>query len=185
MMKTRAKRETTLRTETLSVRLDPKLRYLAKIAAQKQRRPISSFVEWAIEKSLALVEVGPGGKTLADHANFLWDVDEPDRFIKLALNFEELLNHEEQIVWKIISQNSYFWTPNSTHPYALDFYALHLDPVEGLRRSPDLDRIAAFWHQILDVANGRASADVLPKPEEQPERPESSTQGSIADAKEN
>jgi hypothetical protein len=34
------------------VRLDPKLRYLAELAARKQRRTVSSFIEWTIEEAL-------------------------------------------------------------------------------------------------------------------------------------
>ena len=40
------------RSETVTVRLAPKLRYLAELAARKQRRTLSSFIEWAIEETL-------------------------------------------------------------------------------------------------------------------------------------
>ncbi len=40
------------RVHGLTVRLDPRLRYLADIAARKQRRTLASFIEWAIEQSL-------------------------------------------------------------------------------------------------------------------------------------
>jgi hypothetical protein len=38
--------------------------------------------------------------TIADEAPALWDVDECDRFIKLALHDEGLLNYREQVLWK-------------------------------------------------------------------------------------
>ena len=45
------------RSEVVTVRLDPKLKYLAELAARKHRRPLSSFIEWAVEQSLSgLVE---------------------------------------------------------------------------------------------------------------------------------
>ena len=40
------------RSEVVTVRLDPRLRYLANLVARKQRRTLSSFIEWAIEESL-------------------------------------------------------------------------------------------------------------------------------------
>ena len=43
------------RSETVTVRLDPKLRYLAELAARKQRRSLSSYIEWAVEDSLSRV----------------------------------------------------------------------------------------------------------------------------------
>ena len=42
--------------------------------------------------------------TLKDVANALWDVDETDRFVKLALHYPDLLGHEEQRLWKLIRE---------------------------------------------------------------------------------
>jgi predicted transcriptional regulator len=89
------------RSEVVTIRLDPKLRYLAELAARKQRRTLSSFIEWAIEQSLSEVEFTENS-TLADNAAALWDVDECDRFVKLALRDENLLNYQEQVVWKML-----------------------------------------------------------------------------------
>ncbi|MBK7898409.1 MAG: hypothetical protein IPJ99_03395 [Betaproteobacteria bacterium] len=98
------------RSETVTVRLDPKLRYLAELAARKQRRTVSSFIEWAVEESLSHVnlreESGDSRDdyqraiSIAGMADGLWDIDEADRLAKLALQFPELLNHEEQVLWK-------------------------------------------------------------------------------------
>ena len=96
------------RSETVTVRLDPKLRYLAELAARKQRRTVSSFIEWAVEQSFNGVEiyVGTGEDDrsilIADEAAKLWDVDESERFVKLAIHHKDLLNHEEQILWKVL-----------------------------------------------------------------------------------
>jgi hypothetical protein len=42
-------------------------------------------------------------------ASTLWDVDEADRFVKLAFRYPELLTHDEQILWKLIRENGYVW----------------------------------------------------------------------------
>lgn len=98
------------RSETVTVRLDPKLRYLAELAARKQRRTLSSYVEWAIEDSLSRTNLYSNGDTsLADEAPALWDVDEADRFAKLALRHPDLLTHEEQVRWKLVRENGYLW----------------------------------------------------------------------------
>lgn len=104
------------RSETVTVRLDPKLRYLAELAARKQRRTLSSFIEWAI-KDIAEREIlyegsgydGDNDRTIGNEASYLWDVDDADRFAKLALRYPELLTHEEQVIWKLIRENGYFW----------------------------------------------------------------------------
>src|SRR5689334_3301732 len=85
------------KSEVITIRLDPRLKYLAELAARRQRRALSSYVEWAIEASLSHVsphsENGPQQRheTLAEVASALWDVDEADRFSKLALRYPDLL----------------------------------------------------------------------------------------------
>jgi hypothetical protein len=101
------------RSETVTVRLDPKLRYLAELAARKQRRTLSSFIEWAIEENLKTIhlesEERNGAVSIASQASDLWDVDEPDRFAKLAIRYPQMLTHDEQVLWKLIRENGYLW----------------------------------------------------------------------------
>jgi hypothetical protein len=49
------------RSATVTVRLDPKTRYLAELMARKQRRTLSSFVEWAVEQTLGQVSFDVSG----------------------------------------------------------------------------------------------------------------------------
>src|SRR5271170_2861516 len=98
------------RSETVTVRLDPRLRYLAELAARKQRRTLSSFIEWAIEENLKNIYLEDGNEALniANQTADLWDVDEPDRFVKLARRYPQMLTHVEQVLWKLIKENGYF-----------------------------------------------------------------------------
>jgi hypothetical protein len=104
------------RSEVVTVRLDPRLKYLGEIAARKQRRTLSGYIEWAVEKSLELVILkendGYGNSVSVSDAqrNYnLWDVEESERLIRLAFNFPELLTYEEQLVWRLIRDNGYLW----------------------------------------------------------------------------
>jgi uncharacterized protein (DUF1778 family) len=101
------------RSETVTVRLDPKLRYLADLAARTQRRTLSSFVEWAIEEILKTIHLpedqGELSLSVASQAAVLWDIDEPDRFANLALRYPAMLTHDEQVLWKLIKENGYLW----------------------------------------------------------------------------
>lgn len=104
----------TPRTEVFAMRFDPKLKYLAEIAARKQRRSLANFLEWAIEqalKSAYLVEPNDynnQGETVADSASKLWALDESDRLINLATSFPDLLTYDEQTVWRVICEHSKF-----------------------------------------------------------------------------
>lgn len=100
------------RSETVTVRLDPKLRYLAELAARKQRRTLSSYIEWAIEDSLKSVFLHQGtgyngdeSISVAEEAKRLWDVDEAERFLRLAIHYPDLLSHPEQELWKLVQDS--------------------------------------------------------------------------------
>ena len=79
------------RSETVTVRLDPKLRYPAELAARKQRRTLSSFIEWAIEENLKQIylEERLDALSIASESADLWD--EADRFAKLAFRYPQML----------------------------------------------------------------------------------------------
>ncbi|WP_263351781.1 hypothetical protein [Acidicapsa acidisoli] len=99
------------RTETVGVRVDPKVRYLAEIAAREQQRSVSSFIEWAIRKILTegSPSIEPGTGPMIDPTkqpkpmwgDGLWDVDEADRFFLLATMRSDLLTISEQRLWKL------------------------------------------------------------------------------------
>ena len=40
------------KSEVVSIRLHPEVRFLAELAARKQRRSLSSFIEWAVQRGL-------------------------------------------------------------------------------------------------------------------------------------
>lgn len=97
------------RSEVTTIRLDQKLRYLAELAARKHRRTLSSYIEWAVENSLRDVKLYEGtgynndeSITLEEEASALWDVDEAERFIRLAISYPALLTHDEQERWKML-----------------------------------------------------------------------------------
>lgn len=159
------------RSETVTVRLDPKLRYLAELAALKQRRTVSSFIEWAIEDSLGRVYLQEGGygndpgTSVADVAAKLWDVDDADRFAKLALKYPDLLTHDEQKRWKLIRENGYLWKGQYAKIGGKWTWRVEED-------SLCFDRLRKYWDELCVVARGDASRDILPTwPENRPPPP--------------
>lgn len=99
------------RSETVTVRLDPKLLYLAEVAARKQRRTLSSYVEWAVSQSFQSVELEEADRDceavfLSSKAESLWDSDDAERFVKLCIEYPDLLTFEEQTRWKVIRDSA-------------------------------------------------------------------------------
>lgn len=157
------------RSETVTVRLDPKLRYLAEIAARKQRRTLSSFIEWAIEDALQRVTVQEGddqfSRSIATDASELWDVDEPDRFVKLALRYPDLLTHEEQICWKLIKENGYLWRGAHRGPSKRWQWDIREDAMI-------FDRLREHWKTFRAVAEGTQPRTAVPTWQEFPTTPQ-------------
>ena len=99
------------RSVIVTVRMDAQLNYLADLAARKQRRTLSSFIEWAVQQSFGELTLregsgynGDDSVSLKDMEKNLWDVDESERFARLAIYFPELLTHEEQERWKLLTE---------------------------------------------------------------------------------
>lgn len=90
------------RSETVTVRLDPKLRYLAELAARLHHRTLSSYIEWAVMNSLGEVAMRTSstnnqtGESIKNQSEKLWALDEADRFLALMEHYPELLNFDEQ-----------------------------------------------------------------------------------------
>jgi hypothetical protein len=150
------------RTETVTVRLDPKLNYLCELASRVQRRTKSSFIEWAVAESLNSVDISESNNgnssfnsSLRQLASSLWQVDEADRVIILAITAPTLLTHEEQIIWRLVRENGYIWRGRYN---AQNEWTWNLDEDSLIR-----DRLRENWEIFKAVAAGDESENALPK----------------------
>jgi hypothetical protein len=148
------------RSETVTIRLDPKMRYLAELASRVHRRTLSSYIEWAIEASFSQIYPSAAASSLplSEHASRLWDVDEPDRFVTLASSFPDLLTHEEQRRWKLIRENGSVWKGEWVEQ-VMDFrWIWDASGIENVQ----LDKLRMHWDAFVSVARGEAPPSVLP-----------------------
>lgn len=149
------------RSETVTVRLDPKLNYLSELAARAQRRTKSSFIEWAVQEALRQVPIpdvydfGSNGVYIAEWAQDLWQVDEPDRVMMLALKAPALLTYEEQHYWRIVRECGAFWLGSYSGPGESWAWKLKLDSLQ-------LELVRNHWPTIKALAEGEPVANQLP-----------------------
>ena len=80
----------------------------------------------------------------------VWDPDEVDRFAKLAQKFPELLNYDEEMLWKLISENEAVWQ------------AWYDEDGEYLGRDLKMGLLREHWATFRKVANGDLTKDKLP-----------------------
>lgn len=151
------------KSEVITIRIDPRLKYLAELAARRQRRPLSGFIEWTIETCLRAVnlEDHPSDSSLdvsvleAEKKHCLWDVDESDRVAKLAFHYPELMTFNEQLVWKLVQTNGHLWRGQ---------YRKHPDWQREKPQESDLDweKLRKHWDTFKKVAAGELTLDELP-----------------------
>jgi hypothetical protein len=165
------------RSETVTIRLDPKLRYLTELASRKQRRTVSSFIEWAIEKALTSIilrEYEEYGhhmeESLGESAETLWDPDEPDRLAKLGLHYPELLTYDEQVLWKLIRECGALW--RGTYDQQ-GFWKWDVEP-----SSLVFQKLREHWEDFERVAAGEVDRNTLPQaPRKVPKKAPESSEG--------
>lgn len=151
------------RSETVTIRLDPRLNYLCEIAARVQRRTKSSFIEAAIDEAIHQVRLQPRSEheynpTVGDRAEVLWNVREHERIIALAFEAPHLMTMFEQEVWAVICEHGYFWRgkwrPDGS---GSEIWSWTCEPGKLTT-----ERVGDAWDAIMAVAEGEASADALP-----------------------
>ena len=128
------------------------------------RRTLSSYIEWAIKASLDTEVVRPtnmpsmvaSDTTIGSEAEYLWDVDDADRFVKLAMRYPHLLTHEEQVRWKLIREMPGLWrghwrgSPKEWH------WTVDEDSIV-------LDQLRAHWMELCAIADGGTPRANLPR----------------------
>jgi hypothetical protein len=81
-------------------------------------------------------------------------VDDADRFAKLALRYPDLLNHFEQVLWKLIRENGFLWrgSRNKAGKWTWSVEEKYLM----------FERLREHWDTFLRVARGEADRSKLP-----------------------
>lgn len=151
------------KTESLTVRLDPKIRYGLELLARKQRRTLSSVVEWALHKAIydkteGLYDEQGGDANLLD---FLWDVEEADRHYHMAIIRPALQNFEEERLVKLIAESDFYH-------YLKDQFGHLTDPNTGNFTAEGHQKVRENLREHYDtfkkISAGALDKDAMPKP---------------------
>jgi hypothetical protein len=140
----------TSRSETVSIRLDPRRRYLAEIAARANQVTLSAFIDLCIAqvmanpKGIPAVHANDPDGMLAmlspKWADKFWHPDELHRFVMLASQRFDLLQDAEPIIWLHIRRDQRFWKGDGRTVGDCDF-----------------DRLRKEWSALCDKLNSEQS----------------------------
>lgn len=151
------------RKESMSIRIEPQLRYLIDIASRVQRRSLTNYVEWVLEESLKNVKIGR--LSLSHLALQLWDVNESERLIKLACVAPELLTYDEQLIFKVLidKELDFLDAKEIKVIFLNNSYQVYLFGGNG-KMYPlrihhfNTSKINRYWEKILLVSQGDCEA---------------------------
>lgn len=150
------------RKEPLSLRIEPKIKYLIEIASRVQRRNISNYVEFTLENSLRDVEIEKN-KSVLQMAEYLWSTHEGERVLHLAEKYPELLVYDEQKTTDIMKKMGVFFQNHTFTKKAYWYYEIIKSSLDGsLNELPYIYMIDSFYSTYHD-SDGKYRAKYMIK----------------------
>ncbi|WP_312253929.1 MULTISPECIES: hypothetical protein [Stutzerimonas] len=145
-------------TVSVSLRIDPRIKYGIDLAARIQKRTVTGVVEWAVQEGLQQIEAplsvlakeGDSPSSVAALVDEeLWSADEAVRFFQLASNFPSLLTYEETQLWETIKLSPPFWN------------SLPKTPAECCWENAQLEELSRYWWLVQGIVSERKSAEAI------------------------
>jgi hypothetical protein len=149
------------KTETLTLRLDPKVKLMIELISRIRRQSITGVVEAAIEEiafdlDAPFVSGGePHPMSLSSAVSEIWSTDESERFVFLCHYLPSLITYEEQRLWETIRASKFFMIPGT------DDMAQYWE-LPGVGRI-DRQNLRHFWQDLLNhVEDNKESRTIVP-----------------------
>ncbi|WP_434520618.1 hypothetical protein [Pseudomonas sp. AK181] len=149
------------KTETLTLRLDPKVKMMIEMISRIRRQSITGVVEAAIEE-IAFDLDAPffyknetNNWSLSSAITEVWSTDESERFINMCYHLPTLLTYEEQRIWETIKASKVFLATDAT--VMETFWE-----IEGIGRI-DRSSVRIWWTYLLEhVDEHKDSRTIVP-----------------------
>jgi hypothetical protein len=103
---------TARKTDALSIRIDPRMKYGLELLARHQRRAVTGVVEWTLSEAFKSETIAaPQGVTINfdQIVRLTWSENEIERVLALYFNFPTLLSYEESRVVNTLLRTYDLW----------------------------------------------------------------------------
>ena len=132
-----------VRSQIITVRLEPQLRFAAELAAAKTRSTLSTFIEMAVERAVSevvLIEKADEGtpRTAADVSVAVWEPHPAERLVRMQRRYPDLLTFSEKRLWRVITEQADLWEETNDRALILD-----------------TARLKSRWDHVCAIADGR------------------------------
>jgi predicted transcriptional regulator len=139
------------KTESVTVRLDPKVRFALELLSRVEHRSVTGVVQAALESRFrnATIDGEEDGQTVQDFVGSVYRTDEVERFVIMADRAPQLLDFEERRLWESILATSDLWENTNG----------------GRRRLQDLDiaLLKLNWAGIKEFVREHADEATVPE----------------------
>ena len=126
-------KKTPKKTDALTLRLDPRAKFLIELTARIGHQTITGVVESAVKMQAHHRSVALAGNdtTLAVAADYLWTPEESERIVNMVLFAPALLNHEELCIKSVLDGANHIFfnlrdVPNEDSAEYREHYFRHL-----------------------------------------------------------
>lgn len=155
------------KSEVVSIRMNPRIRFGLELMARQQRRSLTGVIEWLIDQALqdedgCLMRNRCKGLILRQPTNLLdevWDPDESERFVRLAIFAPQLLTYEEESLWKELKSNYEMWFKNADWREVQKEVQHQKDNTDD----PNFDEVHNTWILISDAFKFKFLKEVWPE----------------------
>lgn len=172
----RPKKERGIRSETLSLRLDPKTKFILEFASRIRGQTITTLVERAIRSSCDEIELYPatmGGRAAGTWEAF-WDPDEGVRTLKLCGAGGYPTTYEEDELMSFVkAHRSFFYVGEKHWEINRTLVRLLWPKIEEYQRIWQEERGQDYWLAGKAMAADLAAAKIKPPdwpPEKKPSK---------------
>lgn len=105
-----------MRTEVVTARVSPKVKYGLDLLARKHRRSVAQTVEWAIWGAVMGQAGELYGEGVARLIEELWSPSASERLWLLATKHPDYMTYEDELLWRKIRRTGQFWHLPSPPP---------------------------------------------------------------------
>ncbi len=162
------------KSESLALRIDPKLKYGLELLSRKQKRSITSLIESLVQQALedrnnGLLDlevekyIELEGYERSFNIDTYWSPYEWERISKLNQYKQEWMTFEERHIWSFVFKNACYWNlyTNFFEEIGENIYGWgYLEDRQN--ESPLFERVEEDWPILKKISEGHASVHDLP-----------------------
>jgi hypothetical protein len=144
------------KTQPLSIRVDPQIKYGLELLSRAQHRPITGVVEWCILEGFRREKIRDfsGEEKTVEHVlGELAAAGELERLLITGFIYPTLLSFEERRIYRVLLETPQFWKDQG-HTHTLNSFLINIVLPHWEKLKPMLDEVASGLRTTHPLSEG-------------------------------